>query len=160
MRTNPPGPPSHPDPRTWAPRTIPCDTSVATSDVTCHRAINELDGADELDAQAIFERTQKLQAELKGVNSDADGAALIGMAVSQRQRGRTAFIMAWAGTRSLPSARTRLPGMPTRASWRLVGASPRVRNINIHISGPLRAPTNVRSTIRWDYQPDICKASE
>ena len=26
--------------------------------------------------------------------------------------------------------------------------------------GPLRAPTNVRSTIRWDYQPDICKARE
>eukprot|EP00053_Salpingoeca_punica_P004875 m.51412 g.51412 ORF g.51412 m.51412 type:complete len:344 (-) comp12987_c0_seq1:157-1188(-) len=23
--------------------------------------------------------------------------------------------------------------------------------------GPLRAPTNVRATVRWDYQPDICK---
>ncbi|OQR70128.1 RING finger protein-like [Tropilaelaps mercedesae] len=23
--------------------------------------------------------------------------------------------------------------------------------------GPLRAPTNVRSTVRWDYQPDVCK---
>lgn len=23
--------------------------------------------------------------------------------------------------------------------------------------GPMRAPENVRSTIRWDYQPDICK---
>lgn len=23
--------------------------------------------------------------------------------------------------------------------------------------GPMRAPTNVRSTVRWDYQPDICK---
>lgn len=23
--------------------------------------------------------------------------------------------------------------------------------------GPLRAPTNIRSTVRWDYQPDICK---
>lgn len=23
--------------------------------------------------------------------------------------------------------------------------------------GPLRAPTNIRSTVRWDYAPDICK---
>lgn len=23
--------------------------------------------------------------------------------------------------------------------------------------GPMRAPTNIRSTVRWDYQPDICK---
>lgn len=23
--------------------------------------------------------------------------------------------------------------------------------------GPLRAPTNLRATVRWDYQPDICK---
>ena len=23
--------------------------------------------------------------------------------------------------------------------------------------GPIRAPLNIRSTVRWDYQPDICK---
>uniref|UniRef100_A0A146L0X2 RING finger protein 113A n=1 Tax=Lygus hesperus TaxID=30085 RepID=A0A146L0X2_LYGHE len=23
--------------------------------------------------------------------------------------------------------------------------------------GPIRAPTNLRATVRWDYQPDICK---
>lgn len=23
--------------------------------------------------------------------------------------------------------------------------------------GPMRAPANIRSTVRWDYQPDICK---
>lgn len=23
--------------------------------------------------------------------------------------------------------------------------------------GPMRAPTNIRSTVRWDYQPDLCK---
>lgn len=23
--------------------------------------------------------------------------------------------------------------------------------------GPIRAPENIRSTVRWDYQPDICK---
>ena len=23
--------------------------------------------------------------------------------------------------------------------------------------GPLRAPAHLRATVRWDYQPDICK---
>lgn len=23
--------------------------------------------------------------------------------------------------------------------------------------GPMRAPSNIRTTVRWDYQPDICK---
>jgi RING finger protein 113A len=23
--------------------------------------------------------------------------------------------------------------------------------------GPIRAPANIRTTVRWDYQPDICK---
>ena len=23
--------------------------------------------------------------------------------------------------------------------------------------GPVRAPANLRATVRWDYQPDICK---
>lgn len=23
--------------------------------------------------------------------------------------------------------------------------------------GPIRAPENLRATVRWDYQPDICK---
>lgn len=23
--------------------------------------------------------------------------------------------------------------------------------------GPIRAPTHIRTTVRWDYQPDICK---
>ena len=23
--------------------------------------------------------------------------------------------------------------------------------------GPVRAPTNIRSTVRWDYKPDLCK---
>ncbi|CAG5120845.1 unnamed protein product [Candidula unifasciata] len=35
----------------------------------------------------------------------------------------------------------------------------RAAKIGIHIClfGPLRAPANLRSTVRWDYQPDICK---
>ena len=27
------------------------------------------------------------------------------------------------------------------------------------IHGPLRAPSNIRMTVRFDYQPDICKVS-
>ena len=27
----------------------------------------------------------------------------------------------------------------------------------LHRKGPLRAPLYLRSTVRWDYQPDICK---
>lgn len=27
----------------------------------------------------------------------------------------------------------------------------------VNSAGPMRAPTNIRSTVRWDYQPDICK---
>lgn len=23
--------------------------------------------------------------------------------------------------------------------------------------GPMRAPANIRATVRWDYQPDLCK---
>ena len=23
--------------------------------------------------------------------------------------------------------------------------------------GPIRAPAHIRATVRWDYQPDICK---
>lgn len=23
--------------------------------------------------------------------------------------------------------------------------------------GPMRAPDNLRATVRWDYQPDLCK---
>ncbi|CAF0971187.1 unnamed protein product [Brachionus calyciflorus] len=25
------------------------------------------------------------------------------------------------------------------------------------LKGPIRAPTNLRATVRWDYQPDVCK---
>lgn len=27
----------------------------------------------------------------------------------------------------------------------------------VRSKGPIRAPTNLRATVRWDYQPDICK---
>lgn len=25
--------------------------------------------------------------------------------------------------------------------------------------GPMRAPNNLRATVRWDYQPDVCKVN-
>ena len=28
------------------------------------------------------------------------------------------------------------------------------KNVSV---GPIRAPQNIRATVRWDYQPDICK---
>ena len=27
----------------------------------------------------------------------------------------------------------------------------------LHIKGPIRAPANIRTTVRWDYEPMICK---
>ncbi|RNA34613.1 RING finger protein 113A-like [Brachionus plicatilis] len=27
----------------------------------------------------------------------------------------------------------------------------------VRSKGPIRAPTNLRATVRWDYQPDVCK---
>lgn len=30
-------------------------------------------------------------------------------------------------------------------------------NAGSNTVGPMRAPANIRSTVRWDYQPDICK---
>ena len=30
-------------------------------------------------------------------------------------------------------------------------------SVYFHRKGPIRAPANLRATVRWDYQPDICK---
>ena len=34
-----------------------------------------------------------------------------------------------------------------------------VQHLYLHCprKGPIRAPANLRATVRWDYQPDICK---
>ena len=29
--------------------------------------------------------------------------------------------------------------------------------IFVNRQGPIRAPAHLRATVRWDYQPDICK---
>lgn len=63
--------------------------------------------------------------------------------------------------RSSTNAKRRLLAMHTKASWPLVSgnASHSKASHPSYLPGPLRAPTNIRSTIRWDYQPDLCKVS-
>ncbi|XP_040291445.1 E3 ubiquitin-protein ligase RNF113A [Bufo bufo] len=86
-------------------------------------AIYELDTEKDKDAQAIFERSQKIQEELKG---KVDDKIYRGLHNYQK------FIK--PKDTSLGNA-----------------SSGMVRK------GPIRAPEHLRATVRWDYQPDICK---
>ncbi|XP_077108871.1 E3 ubiquitin-protein ligase RNF113A [Ranitomeya variabilis] len=86
-------------------------------------ATYELDTEKEKDAQAIFERSQKVQEELKGKEDDK-----IYRGLHNYQK----FIK--PKDTSLGNA-----------------SSGMVRK------GPIRAPEHLRATVRWDYQPDICK---
>ncbi|XP_066239620.1 E3 ubiquitin-protein ligase RNF113A-like [Saccopteryx leptura] len=81
----------------------------------------ELDTDKERDAQAIFERSQKVQEELRGREDDK-----IYRGINNYQK----FVK---------------PKDTGNA------ASGTVRE------GPVRAPEHLRATVRWDYQPDICK---
>ncbi|UYV78998.1 RNF113A [Cordylochernes scorpioides] len=36
-------------------------------------------------------------------------------------------------------------------------SEPKEKPSQLTVKGPIRAPSNIRSTVRWDYQPDICK---
>ncbi|XP_075703087.1 E3 ubiquitin-protein ligase RNF113A [Rhinoderma darwinii] len=86
-------------------------------------AIYELDTEKDKDAQAIFERSQKVQEEIKGKEDDK-----IYRGLHNYQK----FIK--PKDTSLGNA-----------------SSGMVRK------GPIRAPEHLRATVRWDYQPDICK---
>ncbi|CAH2302878.1 RING finger 113A [Pelobates cultripes] len=86
-------------------------------------ATYELDTEKDKDAQAIFERSQKVQEELKGREDDK-----IYRGIHNYQK----FIK--PKDTSLGNA-----------------SSGMVRK------GPIRAPEHLRATVRWDYQPDICK---
>ncbi|XP_054488270.2 E3 ubiquitin-protein ligase RNF113A-like [Agelaius phoeniceus] len=74
----------------------------------------------EKDAQAIFERSQKIQEELRGKEDD------------KIYRGINKYVK------------------PKHTSMGNA-SSGMVRK------GPICAPEHVRATVRWDYQPDICK---
>ncbi|XP_076973730.1 E3 ubiquitin-protein ligase RNF113A-like [Tamandua tetradactyla] len=86
-------------------------------------AAYELDTEKERDAQAIFERSQKLQEERRGQEDDR-----IYRGINNYQK-----YMKPKDT-SLGNASS-----------------------GIVRKGPIRAPEHLRATVRWDYQPDICK---
>ncbi len=75
------------------------------------------------DAQAIFERSQKIQEELKGLEDDKIYRGMNNYAVYIEKKDTA------QGNASSGMVR----------------------------KGPIRAPAHLRATVRWDYQPDICK---
>ncbi|XP_030077609.1 E3 ubiquitin-protein ligase RNF113A-like isoform X2 [Microcaecilia unicolor] len=86
-------------------------------------AVYELDTEKDKDAQAIFERSQKIQDELRGKDDDK-----IYRGIHNYQK----------------YVKPKDTSMGNASSGM-------VRK------GPIRAPEHLRSTVRWDYQPDICK---
>ncbi|XP_006866797.1 PREDICTED: RING finger protein 113A-like [Chrysochloris asiatica] len=86
-------------------------------------AVYELDTEKELDAQAIFERSQKIQEELRGKEDDK----------------------IYRGINNYPKFMKPKDLSMGNASSGMVR------------KGPIRAPEHLRATVRWDYQPDICK---
>ncbi|XP_047038109.1 E3 ubiquitin-protein ligase RNF113A isoform X2 [Helicoverpa zea] len=86
-------------------------------------ATYELDTERDRDAQAIFEKAQKINEELQGQADDKVYRGMNNYAQYYKKRDTAAG----------------------NASSGLVR------------KGPIRAPANLRATVRWDYQPDICK---
>ncbi|KAM4853255.1 E3 ubiquitin-protein ligase RNF113A-like [Thomomys bottae] len=86
-------------------------------------AAYQLDTDKERDAQAIFERSQKIQEELRGKEDDK-----IYRGINNYQK-----------------------YMKPKDTSMGNASSGMVRK------GPIRAPEHLRATVRWDYQPDICK---
>ncbi|NXO97900.1 R113A protein, partial [Certhia brachydactyla] len=86
-------------------------------------AVYELDTEKEKDAQAIFERSQKIQEELRGKEDDK-----VYRGINNYQK--------YVKPKNTPLGNA---------------CSGMVRK------GPIRAPEHLRATVRWDYQPDICK---
>ncbi|CAB3236304.1 unnamed protein product [Arctia plantaginis] len=86
-------------------------------------ATYELDTEHDKDAQAIFEKAQKINEELHGQADDKVYRGINNYAQYYKKRDTAAG----------------------NASSGLVR------------KGPIRAPANLRATVRWDYQPDICK---
>ncbi|XP_044303365.1 E3 ubiquitin-protein ligase RNF113A isoform X3 [Varanus komodoensis] len=86
-------------------------------------AVYELDTEKEKDAQAIFERSQQIQKELRGKEDDK-----IYRGINNYQK----------------YVKPKDTSMGNASSGM-------VRK------GPIRAPEHLRATVRWDYQPDICK---
>uniref|UniRef100_A0A8C3NIA7 Uncharacterized protein n=1 Tax=Geospiza parvula TaxID=87175 RepID=A0A8C3NIA7_GEOPR len=83
----------------------------------------ELDTEKDKDAQAIFERSQKIQEGLRGKEDD------------KIYRGINNYVK-YVKPKDTSTGNA---------------SSGMVRK------GPIRAPEHLRATVRWDYQPDICK---
>ncbi|KAK2165549.1 hypothetical protein NP493_1360g00030 [Ridgeia piscesae] len=83
----------------------------------------ELDTEHDKDAQAVFERSQQINKELKGKEDDKVYRGINNYAIYIEKKDTA------AGNASSGMVR----------------------------KGPVRAPANLRATVRWDYQPDICK---
>ncbi|XP_071567761.1 E3 ubiquitin-protein ligase RNF113A isoform X1 [Temnothorax nylanderi] len=86
-------------------------------------AILETETEKDRDAQALFEKAQKINEELKGKDDDKIYRGLNNYTQYYKKRDTA------AGNASSGMVR----------------------------KGPIRAPSNLRATVRWDYQPDICK---
>lgn len=86
-------------------------------------AILETETEKDRDAQAIFEKAQKINQELEGKADDKIYRGLNNYAQYYKKKDTA------AGNASSGMVR----------------------------KGPIRAPANLRATVRWDYQPDICK---
>ncbi|XP_035226525.1 E3 ubiquitin-protein ligase RNF113A-like [Stegodyphus dumicola] len=83
----------------------------------------QIETEKERDAQAIFEKAQKINEELKGKADDKIYRGINNYAQYSKKKDTA------QGNASSGMVR----------------------------KGPIRAPENIRSTVRWDYQPDICK---
>lgn len=86
-------------------------------------AILETETEKDRDAQAIFEKAQRINQELEGKADDKIYRGLNNYTQYYKKKDTA------AGNASSGMVR----------------------------KGPIRAPSNLRATVRWDYQPDICK---
>ncbi|XP_046744035.1 E3 ubiquitin-protein ligase RNF113A isoform X2 [Diprion similis] len=86
-------------------------------------AILETETELDRDAQALFEKAQKINEELEGKEDDKVYRGMNNYAQYYKKKDTA------AGNASSGMVR----------------------------KGPIRAPANLRATVRWDYQPDICK---
>jgi len=97
-------------------------SNVDAGDQGATRTI-EIDTEKDRDAEAIFQRSQQVNEDLKGKEDD------------KIYRGMNSYQQFYE----------------PRDTAQGNAASGGVRK------GPIRAPDNLRATVRWDYQPDICK---
>ncbi len=99
------------------------------------RAAFELDTAADRDGQAVFERQQRERRERQQLEELGGGGAVVAGDEAERlYRGQAAY--------ELLARKETLSGNAYKG---------------FSAKGPLRAPSNFRATVRWDYQPDICK---